>query len=303
MACSEKRSAPFLCEEDNSKTNVGVSQINLATDIKGDFVPAHVICRGGYMTHAFLACDLPSACWAEETGNLDQNGVPSPAWCPAPLTSLPPSFLCSSGVQHVPFTLVCDHRHDCRDHSDEHFCVFPPCSGQKLFSCSTSSQSYSKNVFRGLASLTRLYADDYKLCCERLLPEGFNTKDCLAPPDIISTCDHLIGWNTGRVMVTVADPVGTSPSLSNARCLFCMILSHSTCRLLFSAAELLASRGVSIAHNVSLIMTLVGLFGSTAFNPMLYALGVVMEQRRCDGKERLIRQLKAQMANKQLHRK
>ncbi|KAL8564144.1 hypothetical protein ACOMHN_017414 [Nucella lapillus] len=41
----------------------------------------------------------------------------------------PPPFLftCSSGVERVAFSVLCDHHWDCGDHSDEHLCVFPAC--------------------------------------------------------------------------------------------------------------------------------------------------------------------------------
>ena len=73
-------------------------------------------CPKGHVTHSFLSCDLMSDCWAE-------NHVS----CDAPLTPLPPMFECSKGADRVPYTLVCDHRPDCSDGEDEHFCVFPPC--------------------------------------------------------------------------------------------------------------------------------------------------------------------------------
>ena len=39
----------------------------------------------------------------------------------------PPSFQCQSETQRVPYSLVCDHRQDCLDGSDETFCTFLPC--------------------------------------------------------------------------------------------------------------------------------------------------------------------------------
>nr|KAG5699356.1 hypothetical protein BaRGS_008264 [Batillaria attramentaria] len=38
-------------------------------------------------------------------------------------------------IEHVPYTLVCDHRSDCNDDSDEDFCVFPPCDPLLHFMC------------------------------------------------------------------------------------------------------------------------------------------------------------------------
>ena len=86
-----------------------------------------VRCPDGHMTHLYLACDVQSACFA-----LDSRTSVS---CRAPLTPLPPSFTCNNGVQHVPYTLVCDHRSDCSDRSDERFCVFTPCNVTSQFEC------------------------------------------------------------------------------------------------------------------------------------------------------------------------
>ena len=86
-----------------------------------------ITCPDAHVTHLFLACDVHSACFA-----LDSRTSVS---CPAPLTPLPPSFTCNNGVQHVPYTLVCDHRSDCSDRSDERFCVFTPCNVTLQFEC------------------------------------------------------------------------------------------------------------------------------------------------------------------------
>ena len=86
-----------------------------------------ITCPDAHVTHTFLSCDVESSCWA-----LDFSTSVS---CPAPLTPLPPSFTCNNGVQHVPYTLVCDHRSDCSDRSDERFCVFTPCNVTSQFEC------------------------------------------------------------------------------------------------------------------------------------------------------------------------
>ena len=82
-----------------------------------------VVCPSGHLTHDFLSCDSRSACWAAAS---DARGARSR--CLAPLRPLPPSFPCSDGAGTVPYSLVCDHRPDCSDSSDETFCDFPPCA-------------------------------------------------------------------------------------------------------------------------------------------------------------------------------
>ena len=55
--------------------------------------------------------------------------------CLAELDPLPPSFTCANEMHGVPYTVVCDHRVDCADRSDEDFCVFPPCHATLSYDC------------------------------------------------------------------------------------------------------------------------------------------------------------------------
>ncbi|XP_025113531.1 low-density lipoprotein receptor-related protein 2-like [Pomacea canaliculata] len=88
---------------------------------------AYIRCPANHFTHVFLACDDVSSCWSNKSG-----ATPS---CSAPLTPLPPSFKCG-GEDSVPYTLVCDHRPDCKDRSDEDFCVFAQCASPLAVLCS-----------------------------------------------------------------------------------------------------------------------------------------------------------------------
>ena len=103
-----------------------------------------VTCPDKHVTHTFLACDVTSACWAQNDVIFDDMkerwDMPSPSSCRANMTSLPPSFPCASGVQRVPYTLVCDHRADCHDNSDEDFCQFPLLEGTSALRCGTSTE-------------------------------------------------------------------------------------------------------------------------------------------------------------------
>ena len=138
--------ANFLCEfpadtgiavpEQRVKNSRQLLESNLSTNLfpKALFVE----CPDGHMTHVHLACDVHSACFA-----LDSSTSVS---CPAPLTPLPPSFTCNNGVQHVPYTLVCDHHSDCSDRSDERFCVFTPCNVTSQFECTNRQVGYSSTV-------------------------------------------------------------------------------------------------------------------------------------------------------------
>ena len=100
-----------------------------------------VMCPTGRVTHAFLACDVTSFCWAGGHVTISLRAeswaLPTSESCPVPLAmpALPPSFPCRSQEQCVSYSLVCDHRRDCLDGSDETFCTFLPCQWQSQFQC------------------------------------------------------------------------------------------------------------------------------------------------------------------------
>ena len=127
--------ASYLCEHpvirNNTTTATRRESVIQLSEIRSEEIwlnnSSFITCPDAHVTHLFLACDVHSACFA-----LDSRTSVS---CPAPLTPLPPSFTCNNGVQHVPYTLVCDHRSDCSDRSDERFCVFTPCNVTSQFQC------------------------------------------------------------------------------------------------------------------------------------------------------------------------
>lgn len=96
----------------------------------------YIRCPMNHFTHKFMACD--GACWGGKDGDT--------SLCLARLTSLPPLFKCVDVQQSVPYTLVCDHRADCRDGSDEDFCYFPPCNITSPFRCDGKRVSTCQKV-------------------------------------------------------------------------------------------------------------------------------------------------------------
>ena len=95
------------------------------------------MCPSSHLTHGFLSCDLQSTCWA----HFASTGIS----CESPLLPVPPMFVCFDQIEQVPYPLLCDHRPDCRDHSDEDFCVFPDCSGVS-FQCGTKQVTTTSTV-------------------------------------------------------------------------------------------------------------------------------------------------------------
>ena len=119
------------------KVKVRVKPLN--TTSTGQWRP--VTCGGRHLTHMLLACDALVFCWAGGdvtfSHHSDTWASPTSKTCPVPLVGLPlpPSFPCRSLEQRVPYSLVCDHRPDCLDGSDETFCHFLPCSNFSHFQC------------------------------------------------------------------------------------------------------------------------------------------------------------------------
>ena len=100
-----------------------------------------VACPSRHVTHAFLACDVSTSCWAARDISFsllsESWALPASQSCQAHViaTPLPPSFPCESNDRRVPYSLVCDHRSDCADGSDETFCAFSPCRWLTQLQC------------------------------------------------------------------------------------------------------------------------------------------------------------------------
>jgi hypothetical protein len=58
-------------------------------------------------------------------------------------------------------------------------------------------------MLRALPDLQLVVAYNFKLCCPASLPDGFNTANCLAPADEISSCEALLRSNFYRVVLCV----------------------------------------------------------------------------------------------------
>ncbi|KAK7474595.1 hypothetical protein BaRGS_00034179, partial [Batillaria attramentaria] len=133
--CGTETAESFLCEveiaqdRETSVPEIPCQDMTIFTSVHNPLE-----CPDGHVTHTMLACDLQAACWAQY-----------PNGCDAPLTQLPPSFECSSGIARVPYTLVCDFRPDCSDASDETFCVVPPCHPILEFDCRNKQCIPQKN--------------------------------------------------------------------------------------------------------------------------------------------------------------
>ena len=63
--------------------------------------------------------------------------------------------------------------------------------------------AFPRDTFKGLTHLQQVQADNFKLCCPAVLPDGFKLNQCFAPVDAVSTCDSLIGSGTFRVAMAL----------------------------------------------------------------------------------------------------
>ena len=75
------------------------------TKVKISHCPSH------WVVVDFLKCDQFSQCYDSELSECMSST----------------HFTCSDGLYTIPYTLVCDHRDECYDGSDEHFCEFQSC--------------------------------------------------------------------------------------------------------------------------------------------------------------------------------
>ncbi|XP_025115231.1 sortilin-related receptor-like [Pomacea canaliculata] len=144
-----------LCEKDkvsDLKSHLQTPEISAPTNTMWTNLSLSLVdCPLQHVTHRFLACDPSSACWAKGY---------DPQTCVVPFQTPPPSYRCDSQMEHVPYTLVCDHRADCRDNSDEDFCHFDPCGSDRPFDCGNGQCILSSQKCNGQQDCTN-EADEF----------------------------------------------------------------------------------------------------------------------------------------------
>ena len=143
IQCDRILDAHFLCEmsadtDQQSESGQG-SSISLPVPSHPAFAARGMVeCQDHSASRQFLGCDTRS-------GRRDSPDTPP---CPHDRRDLDSLwFQCRDNSGCVPYTLVCDHRQDCADGSDEDFCHFTPCS-RAQFACSDDRQVSSSLALR-----------------------------------------------------------------------------------------------------------------------------------------------------------
>ena len=176
--CNEATNADFICEyhSETSPTRLKPElQFPIAHNSVENFRSKNVsvvTCPGGHLTHDFLSCDPVTYCGTREYV----------AWCDTVYGGYMPKFECENGIRTLPFTLVCDHRPDCLDNSDEEFCVYETCSDS---TCKRSGECISYSH----------WCDGMQHCEDKLDEENCFLQpqaavSRLPPPAIISLDGH-----------------------------------------------------------------------------------------------------------------
>ena len=156
--CYKRRTGQILCEQgatsdDSNANQKGATyqrETRVPKPVNGSIQFLYVDCPTGHWTHAFLACDRRTDCLRHEqiwTGTgLDKDTV-----CQLPLAAL---FTCKNRVEHVPYSLLCDHSQDCLDSSDEDFCVHRSCSGTWQLECANRQVKRAERTDMAIIAVT-----------------------------------------------------------------------------------------------------------------------------------------------------
>ncbi|KAH9524111.1 hypothetical protein Btru_048162 [Bulinus truncatus] len=59
------------------------------------------------------------------------------------------------------------------------------------------------DFFKGLTVRKSLFTSDFKLCCQQILGDNISPTNCHAPDDAISSCKHIVGDASKRILVWV----------------------------------------------------------------------------------------------------
>ena len=62
-------------------------------------------------------------------------------------------------------------------------------------------KDFPSDLLRSLVSLKVMHADNYKLCCEAMLPEDFDLNNCHVEKYLLASCKDLLKFNVYLVFL------------------------------------------------------------------------------------------------------
>nr|KAG5702607.1 hypothetical protein BaRGS_027993 [Batillaria attramentaria] len=159
-------------------------------------------------------------------------------------------------MQTVHYTLVCDHKRDCLDGSDETFCEFRRCPERR---CQNKQ-----------CVTTRQWCD--------------GMQDCT---DGIGQMFIYVSVRQNSLLTENA----ASRDAAIARRLTTIVVSDFLCWFPIGLLGLLASTGNPIPGEINVAMAIFVLPLNSALNPFLYTFNVIMEKRREAAEARMLEHL------------
>ncbi|KAL8579553.1 hypothetical protein ACOMHN_025506 [Nucella lapillus] len=145
---------------------------------------------------------------------LALSGNPIKSLFSADLPSGPPPALLLLDVSLVPMKEI--HLHTFSIFPHLQFLNFSQCGvvtvvGERFGSSGLTELDFTgcpmthvpRELFQGLPQLRTVHADNFKLCCPRMLPDLFDAARCQAPQDGVSSCDALLRSDLFRVFLSL----------------------------------------------------------------------------------------------------
>ena len=85
-----------------------------------------------------------------------------------------------------------------------------------------SLNQFPSDLFMGLRNLKSVFASDYRLCCQNILPKILPRPRCLAPKHYLSSCDDMLQSEVHRLILWL---VVVLANLGNLICFICQFMS------------------------------------------------------------------------------
>nr|KAG5710982.1 hypothetical protein BaRGS_013716 [Batillaria attramentaria] len=202
-----------------------------------------------------------------------------------------PSLPEMNEIEHVPYTLVCDHRSDCKDDSDEDFCVFPPCDPFLQYHCGDKQCPNSCTCYGTAFFCTRLFSAALYPELRFLEASGSDTS---LTSVITLDLSRLQLEEMDRVLMAVFPNIQTL-NLSDSG----LHRLHTEGFQPLQDLRLLSAAGVDMSVDLKVALHVFIAPLNSALNPLLYPYSIRMEKVRIARHDRLQRVLLSRLRDKQ----